>query len=226
MLKRLVKYLFMLFLAVFMAMMQFGNDAFSEETLDHLVMKVQNFYEHTEDFEVSFVHKVPVRITGNIIIEHGTFFYKKPKRLRWEYKEPEGKTIVVNPEFMWFYLPDDNKVFVQETEAALQSQLAVKFLAGLGNLKQDFEITFKEPSHIDKEGNYLINLTPKGPAGGIRNLTLTIDKSEYFVTGYSLTDLYGNKNVYVFQNILINKGLPDSLFEYEPPSGVKIEKLS
>lgn len=201
------------------------SPASSEETLDDLISKIQNLYDRVEDFKVSFIHEVPVRITGKTLVEKGIFSYKKPKRMRWDYTEPPGKAIVVNPDLMWFYMPEDNKVFVQKTETALQSQLAVKFLAGLGNLRQDFDIAFAAPSCRDTEGNYLISLTPKDKAGGVQDIILTIDEDEYYVTGYSLTDMYGNKNTYIFRDISLNNHLPDSLFHYDPPAGAEIERL-
>jgi outer membrane lipoprotein carrier protein len=164
-------------------------------------------------------------MTGTTLTERGIFYYKKPKRMRWDYSEPPGKLLIVNPDFMWFYVPEDNQVYIQKTDDALKSQLAVKFLTGLGALKDDFNLSFADPSPSDDKGNYFITLRPKEQTGGIQDLTLTIDRHSYYITGYRLTDMYGSKNSYFFQNISVNNDLPDSLFEYVPPGGVKIERL-
>jgi len=220
-----VKYLLILFLAASLVLLC-GNRAFSEnEPLDDLIIKVQNLYDRIQDFRVSFIHKVPVKITGTTLTERGTFYYKKPKRMRWDYSEPPGKLLIVNPDFMWFYVPEDNRVYIQKTETSLKSHLAVKFLAGLGTLKDDFDVAFAHPSPTDNQGNYLITLAPKEQTGGIQDLTLTIDRHNYYITGYRLTDMYGTRNSYFFQDITINNNPAEELFHYDPPPGVKVETL-
>ena len=220
-----VKYLLILFLAASLVLLC-GNRAFSkDESLDDLIAKVQNLYDSIQDFRVSFIHNVPVKITGTTLTERGIFYYKKPKRMRWDYSEPPGKLLIVNPDFMWFYVPEDNRVYIQKTDTALKSQLAVKFLTGLGTLKDDFTMSFADPSPTDDKGNYFITLRPKEQTGGIQDLTLTIDRGNYYITGYRLTDMYGSKNSYFFQDITINNNPAEDLFHYDPPPGVKVETL-
>ena len=42
--------------------------------------------------------------------ESGLLFLKKPGRMRWEYRHPEGKLFVSDGKFAWLYSPGMNQV--------------------------------------------------------------------------------------------------------------------
>lgn len=213
-------------LAVLSILVSPGQAAASPEDLDlcELVAKIQNRYDDITDLQSDFVHHVPVALTGTTIVEKGLFFFRKPVNLRWEYSDPPGKLMVVNPEVLWFYLPDENTLYRQKTETALESQPAARFLTGLEQMDRDFHVSFADPSR-DEDGNYLLELRPRESATGFQSLVLSIDGQTFLVSGYRLTDLYGATNRYSFTNLSINRGLPDELFHFDPPPGVHIETL-
>lgn len=192
--------------------------------LGDVVAIVQDRYNGITDLQADFVHRVPVALTGTTIVEQGQFSFRKPGNLRWEYSDPPGKMMVVNPEFLWFYLPDENTLYRQRTESALESQPAARFLTGLDQLDRDFHVSFADPSR-DSEGNYLLELKPREPSAGFQSLALSIDGCTFLLSGYTLTDLYGATNRYSFTNLSINRGLPDALFHFDPPPGVHVETL-
>jgi outer membrane lipoprotein carrier protein len=213
------------FLTVIFAILFTGTPSFSESLgIDALISKVQGIYEQTGDLRAEFLHQVPLQVTGKTFTEEGTFYFKKPGRMCWDYKNPPLKKLVINPEKTWFYIPEDNRVFVQKTEYILTSQIAIRFFSGMGNLRENFTITYSSPYCRDEDGNYLISLKPKEYEEGIQALELKISGESFYVIGYNLKDMYGNLNRYTFKNIRVNNDLPESLFYFTPPAGAEIQE--
>jgi len=52
------------------------------------------------------------------------------------------KKLIINPSKAWLYMPDDNIVYIQDAKKALSSKMTIRFLTGIGKLKDDFEIAF------------------------------------------------------------------------------------
>jgi outer membrane lipoprotein carrier protein len=215
----------LIFLSITAAVLSYGAALAEPPPLDKLIAKIQGIYEVTEDLQTDFIHIVPVPLTGKILTEEGIFYFKKPERMLWEYRKPPLKKLVINPETTWFYLPEDNRVYIHKTKDIINSQIAVSFFAGMGELEEKFDIVYSKPNPTDSEGNYLISLRPKQYEEGIQELELKISKESYYVIGYNLIDLYGNVNRYTFDNIRINNKLPDTLFRFVPPPGVEIQEI-
>ncbi|MBN2178029.1 MAG: outer membrane lipoprotein carrier protein LolA [Deltaproteobacteria bacterium] len=213
------------FLAVIIVILFTGPPSFSEPLdIDALIEKIQGIYEETGDLRAEFIHQVPLQVTGKTFTEEGTFYFKKPGRMCWDYEKPPLKKLVINPEKTWFYIPEDNRVYVQETDDVLISQIAIRFFSGIGNLRENFGITYSEPRCHDEDGNYMITLKPKEYDEGIQELELLISGESFYVIGYNLKDMYGNLNRYIFKNIRVNNDLPESLFHFTPPAGAEIQE--
>ncbi|MBW2637948.1 MAG: outer membrane lipoprotein carrier protein LolA [Deltaproteobacteria bacterium] len=221
----MVRYPKTCFITVIIAIFFTGTPSFSEPLgIDALISKIQGIYEQTEDLRAEFIHQVPLQVTGKTFTEEGTFYFKKPGRMSWNYEKPPLKKLVINPEKTWFYIPEDNRVYVQKTEDILTSQIAIRFFTGIGNLSENFTITYSSPQCRDEDGNYLISLKPKEYEEGIQELELKISGESFYVIGYNLKDMYGNLNRYTFKNIRVNNDLPESLFHFTPPAGVEIQE--
>ena len=108
----------------------------------------------------------------------------------------------------------------------LNSGLAIRFISGIGKLKDDFKINFSQPDFVDGDGNYLLDLVPRGFKAGIEKISLIVSKDDFQVTGFTLTDFYGNVTRITFRDMKINNKLPDTFFEFTPPSGVDIYDLT
>ncbi len=221
----MIRYSEKLFFTVIITILFTGTPSFSEPLdIDALIAKIQGIYEQTGDLRAEFIHQVPLQLTGKTFTEEGTFYFKKPGRMCWDYEKPPLKKLVINPEKTWFYIPGDNRVYVQKTDDILTSQIAIRFFTGIGNLSDNFTIAYSSPRCRNEEGNYLISLKPKEYEEGIQALELLISGESFYVIGYNLKDMYGNLNRYTFKNIRVNNDLPESLFHFTPPPGAEVHE--
>src|SRR3972149_9140980 len=83
--------------------------------LPELVQRIQAHYDEIQDFEAAFTQRVVHRIVQKVIEESGTVAFKRPGRMRWEYRSPE-KLLVTDGATSYFYVPEDRQVIVSHTQ--------------------------------------------------------------------------------------------------------------
>ncbi|MDI6742721.1 MAG: outer membrane lipoprotein carrier protein LolA [Smithella sp.] len=201
--------------------------AFSGEIppLENVVQKVQQFYEKTEDLKADFVQETTVQSIKKTEREAGRLFFKIPRNMSWEYTKPVGKKLVINSEKAWLYLKSEKIAYTQKSDNVLQSQLLINFFSGAGKLRDDFNIKYAEPAYRDKDGHYLLVLTPRQKTGLFNALQLTVDKNNFYIMQMSFDDAFGNSTRLNFSNIILNSGLTEKIFRFKPPAGVQVFEI-
>jgi outer membrane lipoprotein carrier protein len=195
--------------------------------LEDLVEKIQSSYEKADDLKARFVQETTIRSIRKVEREEGAVYFKKPRKMLWDYSRPKAKKLILNPRKAWLYLPEDNLVYVQDAGKMMNSRLVIRFLTGIGRLKDDFIVRFAKPRERNARGDYLLELTPRsaGSTAGIERLALTISADDYQIIACSLRDTYGNLTRITFRNITLNNGLPDSFFTFNPPPGTIVQTV-
>ena len=192
--------------------------------IDELVAKIQETYEKTEDMKALFIQDVTIKALKKTEREEGTFYFKKPRMMRWDYELPKPKKLIINEKKMWLYVPEDRVAYVQDTKDTLDSRTIIKFLSGMGKIGEDFHLRYSDPP-VNDSGDYLLILTPKSKELGVDKLYLTVDASDVRMKECMFTDFYGNITRLTFKNIKINNGLPSKLFTFAPPAGVETARM-
>lgn len=193
--------------------------------IDETVNRLQQIYEHTHDFQAYFIQENTVKSIRKTEVEEGIVYFKNPKQMLWDYKKPKPKKLVMNAQKSWLYLPQDRTAYTQESDKIFESQALIKFLSGLGKLKDDFMIQYAAPQAMDKNGNYLLQLYPREKGASYQYLQMTIARKDFHILKVSFDDVMGNSTVLRFSDIKMNAGLSSKLFQFQPPAGVSIFKM-
>jgi len=193
--------------------------------IEEVVAHLQKTYEKTKDFKASFLQETFVQSIKKTDIEEGTVFLKNPKNMLWSYSKPKAKKLIVNNSKAWLYLPREKVVYTQEADAIFKSKTLIKFLSGLGKLKNDFSIKYAEPQMLDTQGNYQLVLTPLENNPSLNPFSITVDKNIYLIVRVNFEDTMGNSTTLKFSNISVNTGLTDKMFQFHPPEGISIFKM-
>lgn len=206
-------------------LVSFGPTPAYSMPIETVVAEVQDRYDKTIDFRARFIQETTLKMVNRIEREEGTVYFKKPKRMRWEYSRPKGKLLVISPEKAWLYLPEDRLVYIQDAEKMFQSRLAIKFITGVGRLTDDFQISYTSTQKTDREGNYLLTLSPREQSPEVDKITIVVDKTSYSILQFSLSDFTGNITRIEFRNLVTNSKLPERLFRFTIPEGVESTTL-
>ena len=189
-------------------------------TLDDVVRGLEGAYGKMTDLKASFSQTAFNKSLNSTIPAEGTLALKKGGKLRWEFSEPTPQEIVSDGKTLWVYTPTLNQVNVGAAPEALAGP-AGSFLAGLGRLREHFNVRFLNPAQpTDKDGNVVLDLTPKQPLPTMTRLILALEPRAWEIRKAVLYDQFDNTVTMQFTKVAVNTGLPDRLFTFVAPKGV------
>ena len=188
--------------------------------LDDVIRDVETAYGRLNDLKAEFSQSAFNRSLGQTIQADGTVYLKKGGKLRWEYTRPTPQEIVSDGKTLWVYTPTLNQVNTGAAPEALAGP-AGSFLAGLGKLREHFDVRFLNPAQPrDGDGNWVLDLRPKQPLPTLSRLVLALDPREFHTRKAVVYDRFENTVTMTFTKMTVNGGIPDKLFTFVPPKGV------
>lgn len=219
--KALLKIGILLFFVIFLA----GVLQAESLSIEQLITHMQESYDKTRDMEAKFIQEVTIKSINKTEREEGIVYFKNPQRMFWNYLQPKPKKMIINHEKVWLYIPEDRIVYVQKAKNVFESKLTIKFLSGIGKLSEEFQVHFSHANPVNKEGNYLLTLTPKDTDLGIEKLFMTVNKDTFQIEECSFTDPLGNITRIRFKITKTNNKLSDKLFTFKTPAGVEVVNI-
>ncbi len=191
--------------------------------LDEVIGKLQGNYEKVDSYKAKFDQELFSVSQGKVVTRGaGEVMYKKPGRMVWRYTEPEEHLYVTDGETIWDYSPADKEAYLLKVEDALYKS----FLLGLGEIREDFEVSFRAGRRMNSQGRYQLALVPKSRAEreSLGTVTLYVSPDDFMVKETELVDALGNRNRIRFKDMEMNPEIADEVFEWKPPKGTKVIK--
>ena len=188
--------------------------------LGQLVRDLQSKYDTVRDFSADFEHRYSGGVLSVSLVEHGTVLIKKPGKMRWNYATAEEKLYVSNGETFYSYFPLDRQVIVTKVPRDQQASTAALFLAGKGNLSEDFDASYEDPP--TSPDSWAIRLTPRVSDADYEWLIVTVDRRSLSITGLSTLDFQGGQSTYIFTALKENQDPSDSEFEFTIPDNTDV----
>lgn len=191
---------------------------------NHVIAQLQERAIRTSDLMASFVQESTSAYLEKPDIAEGKFYFKKPKKMRWDYETPSKQEIVTDGETLWIYVEEDRQVQVYDASPFFDSKLGLSFLSflsGEANLDQSFNISFVEADPY-KESHFILKLLPKVPEVDLKELFMWISRKDFFVERVCFSDFYGNRTLITLRNVTVNKNISNSKFVFHVPKGVEV----
>jgi outer membrane lipoprotein carrier protein len=190
--------------------------------LAEIVERVEAHYGNLQDFQADFTQRLIHRIVHRTVEEGGTVAFKRPGRMRWEYRHPE-KLLVTDGSKSYFYVPEERQVIVSNNPGGamgLTPESPLSVIMGETRLSDAFEVTRSETEPV--AGGLVLRLMPRRPQEDFEEAEIEVQSANGQVLRVSLLDQQGNRTEFLFEDIRENRGLSDSLFRFEIPPGVDI----
>jgi len=202
------------------AMVAVTGPAWAAPSLDEVVRGLESTYARLTDLKAEFSQTSFNKSLNSTIPAQGAVYLKKGGKLRWEYSEPTKQEIVSDGKTLWVYTPTLNQVNTGPAPEALAGP-AGSFLAGLGRLREHFQVRFLNPAQpTDADGSVVLDLTPKEPLPTLTRLVLSVDPRSWEPRRAVVYDQFDNTVTMRFTKVALNSGIPDRLFTFVPPPGV------
>lgn len=190
------------------------------QSLEDVIRNIEASYSRLNDLKADFTQSAFNRTLNQTIAAEGTVFVKKGGKLRWEYTAPTPQEIVSDGTTLWVYTPTLNQVNTGPAPEALAGP-AGSFLAGLGKLREHFEVRVLNPTQPrDADGHFALDLKPKQPVPTLSRLILSVDTRDFLARKAVVYDQFQNMVTMKFTKITANGGLADTLFTFVAPKGV------
>jgi outer membrane lipoprotein carrier protein len=186
-----------------------------------LVSRVQAHYDALRDLRAEFVQRQLNRALGAALEERGMVYMKRPRQMRWEYREPERKLLVSDGRQAWWYLPEDHQVQVMDHDL----DRAPTLLLGDRRLLEQYAASWARFERPRKSGNRMVRLEAKQDGTDYPSCLLEIDPASATIERLVLEDAVGNRAEYRLERVLENPGLDPKLFHFVPPPGVEVVPL-
>jgi len=198
---------------VFALMLAFViSPAHGDET-DDAVSRVQKAYEGLRDMKGTFVQKNTVKDLNKADTYTGEFFIKRPLKMKWAYKGKAAQDLLINNDTVLIYKKGDNQAYRSPFNKDSYGQTPVVLLTGMGNIRDEFTVTGKDN---------ILHLKPKKTMAGIVSITVFISETGFPIKAFTIQDGRSNTVEIQLNNVTINPGLKDSLFDVNLPKGVNV----
>ena len=199
--------------------------------VEHLLRKMEDHYRTVSAYTADFSQwTTSVATSGATTEARGVFYFQKPRRMRWEYEQPERQIFVALKDTAWLYVPEDRQISLFEIKELLQSPIMRTFFEGVVPLRESFQASFDAAAATEQTA--VLRLTPKQDDPNVRALRVWVDTHDYKITEIEAQDALGNLNRIQFQNQKEMPALPKELFAFDPddativldPSGRKLTR--
>ena len=184
-----------------------------------LARSLQERYDRIKDFTADFVQTYRGGVLRTQTQERGRVVIKKPSRMHWTYVSPEKKEFISDGVKVYSYIPQDRQVIVTSVPDDAQATTPALFLAGKGNIVQDFTASYAEGG---APGTVVLKLVPKRGDPEFEYLLVTVDPSSLQMRGLAARDLQGGDSSLTFMNLKENQGISDTEFAFRIPRGVDV----
>ena len=149
--------------------------------------------------------------------ESGILFLKKPGRMRWEYRHPEGKLFVSDGRDGWFYSPAMNQVEKSSMKGSEDLRAPLAFLMGRLDFGRDFGSFRSEPV-----GDLLrVTGIPKAAKSPYREVEFLLAHTGE-LRGVHVTGQDGGVMNFRFSEEQLRVALRDDLFQFRVPVGAEL----
>jgi outer membrane lipoprotein carrier protein len=204
-------------LAILVCTVSVTADAGQARPPADLARALQTRYQSIRDFSADFVQTYRAGVLKTQTRESGTVAVKKPGKMRWTYAKPERKELVSDGRKIYWYVPEDRQVIVNDVVE--QATTPALFLSGKGDIARDFT-----PSAVDPAipGTVALKLVPRRSEPEYEFLIVALDPSSLQIRALTTRDHQGGESTLTFSNMKENRNLPDKDFVFTVPRGVTV----
>ena len=184
-----------------------------------LAKALQARYQSIQDFSADFVQTYRGGVLKTQTRERGTVTVKKPGKMRWVYTNPEHKELVSDGRKIYWYVPEDKQVVVNDVPTDDQAATPALFLSGKGDIARDFTATAAAAAIPGTVG---LKLVPRRAEPEYEYLIVALDPATLQIQALTTRDRQGGESTLTFMNMKENRRLSDKDFAFRIPRGVHV----
>ena len=154
--------------------------------------------------------------------ERGTLSLRRPKKMRWDYREPAGKLLVGDGDVLHMYNPRTNQVRLVRLDESGDLRAPLSFLLGRLNFRRQFG----NPRFETIDGVRTVVGDGRPGKDSYDRVEFTYDPETLSLKRLRVIGREGTfTTTFAFADEERNVQLDESLFIFEPPAGADVLQL-
>lgn len=201
-------------------------------TVEHLLDQMERVRKTVETFQADVAKTRRIELVDENEQFQGTLKFKSPRLLRLELEniaKGQKTYYIVGPEYGWIYREykeqaERAKLSAETSEAEKGNPLEYGLTKDMHGLQQGFDLALLPEEEIDGKKTIPLQLTPEGGTTYSQGrIIFWIDPQNWLpvqVREYKSNDEI--VETHTFTNIVLNKRVSDSNFEFKPPKDTDV----
>lgn len=194
-----------------------------------VVKKVKKKYAEVQTYSADF--KIITSNNKKTTQMNGTCQFKAPGKLRYDFSQPNGDSIVSDGKILWIYIQKIGAVGKQDLEIQKTNNSGEPIFQqntpmGLNRIFRKYHYKFdsiNQPQKLEDGKEYFIlALEQREKIGGFESMTLYIDSQDYLVKKAVGRDSRGKETTIQYSGIKLNEEIEDGVFKYKTTKDAKI----
>lgn len=182
---------------------------------DQVLSQVEESSKNVSTLAGEFTQKNRIKLFKQVLTSTGKLYFRAPRQIRWEYREPDPSTLVLDGQKATLVTPGAApKVFDLEHDATLRAIFDQLLLwLGPGSLAQaraDYEVAAGGSAAAPS-----LALTPKPTspvAKAFQKIELHLDGKSWLLRSILLIEKNGDEKEIIFTRLQRNAKIPDAAF--------------
>lgn len=161
-----------------------------------------------------FIQEKQTKLLVNPIKSSGSFFFKKPDRIRWEYTGSINMQVMYDGKELWLYYPELSEA--DKISGLPQYSTLLNF--DITTLSSDYDITGKK-----QNDTLQLRLTPK-TKGPVTMIVMEFRGQSPFPDTVQLEDSNGELTKISFKDVKLNSELSNETFRFKPGDNIRVRE--
>jgi outer membrane lipoprotein carrier protein len=152
--------------------------------------------------------------------QKGTFLFRKPDLMRWEYREPEANVFLYRDGVFSFYIPAEKQLIRSRAAKDRYEAEILGFFSGARPLREAYAV---EPGQFPDgtEGTLQLRLTPREESD-YAYILLEAEAATGLIRRAIFFDWAGTKQEFRFTRLRADARLPRGAFDLRVPADVEV----
>jgi len=181
---------------------------------------VERHYNRPQTLQLSF-RQTYTAPGWRTLVESGKLYLRKPRRMRWVYREPAGKLFVSDGDHAYFYSPSANRVEKTPLRESGDLRTPLAFLIGRVDLRRDFD---RFIYRAEGEDIHIIG-EPKSDRSPYSEVVFVVTP-DYRIRQLEVHGQDQSVMEFTFSEETVNPPLADDLFQFQMPEGAELVELT
>ncbi len=147
--------------------------------------------------------------------------FKKPGKMRWEYRSPREKLFVSDGKDAWFYVPDDKQVRKTPAQKLDDIRSPLAFLLGKTNLEKELQgLSLASDYPPLQAQDVVLRGVPQSMADRVSEVLVEVTAGHQ-IARLVINEVDGSSTEYRFTEQKENLPVADAQFHFIPPPGTE-----